>query len=95
MCLALDELREEVREEGMEIGRQEGRQEGMELGRQEGCEASKYNLASKMLANHEPIDKIQEYTDYTREKIKDIEKELFINELISVGTLVIYFRTEP
>ena len=64
MCLALDELREEVK------------QEGIELGRREGSENSRRELIRKMLTNHETMDKIKEYTGYTQEKIDEIAKEL-------------------
>ena len=64
MCLAIDELREEAK------------QEGIEFGRREGSENSRRELIRKMLMNHETMDKIKEYTGYTQEKIDEIAKEL-------------------
>ena len=43
MCLAIDELREEAK------------QEGIEFGRREGSENSRRELIRKMLMNHETI----------------------------------------
>lgn len=43
MCLAIDELREEAK------------QEGIEFGRREGSENSRRELIRKMLMNHEII----------------------------------------
>lgn len=64
MCLAIDELREEAK------------QEGIEFGRREGSENSRRELIRKMLMNHETMDKIKEYTGYTQKKIDEIAKEL-------------------
>lgn len=66
MCLAIDELREKAK------------QEGIELGRREGSENSRRELIRKMLMNHETMDKIKEYTGYTQEKIDEIAKELSV-----------------
>ena len=66
MYLAIDELREEAK------------QEGIEFGRREGSENSRRELIRKMLMNHETMGKIKEYTGYTQEKIDEIAKELSV-----------------
>ena len=56
MCLAIDELREEAKQEGIEVGRRA--------------------LIGKMLMNHEPMDKIKDYTGYNQKQIDEIANEI-------------------
>ncbi|MCI5503702.1 MAG: hypothetical protein MR410_06355 [Eubacterium sp.] len=75
-----EELESEVRtmcnlSEGLvEMGIEQGIEYGKEQGIKQGIEQKNLLLAQMMLEDHEPIDKIQKYTGYTIDVLKEIEK---------------------
>ena len=75
-----EELESEVRtmcnlSEGfVEMGIEQGIEYGKEQGIKQGIEQKNLLLAQMMLEDHEPIDKIQKYTGYTIDVLKEIEK---------------------
>ena len=53
-------------------GIEQGIEQGIERGREQGKEQSRLSLAQLMIKENEPVDKIERYTGYTQEKIKEI-----------------------
>lgn len=67
-------LSEGLVEMGIEQGIKQGIEYGKEQGIKQGIEQKNLILAQMMLEDHEPMDKIQKYTGYTIDALKEIEK---------------------
>lgn len=71
----MEYLREEIREEAREEGREEGRKEG----RNEGINNANERVASDMLKNGEPLEKIKLYSQLAETAIFNLAKTLGIS----------------
>ncbi|MGN0940545.1 MAG: Rpn family recombination-promoting nuclease/putative transposase [Selenomonadaceae bacterium] len=71
MCKIMEDIKNEGVAEGMEkgmkAGRKEGRKEGVVVGREE----ARGDMVTVMLKDCAPIGKIEQYTGWTNEKIRD------------------------
>ena len=75
----MEYLREEIREEAREEGREEGRAEGRKEGRNEGINNANERVASDMLKNGEPLEKIKLYSQLAETAIFNLAKTLGIS----------------
>ena len=80
---AQDYIREEfegykrkARKEGLQEGRQEGIKEGIKEGRIEGIKEVLNKIVKQMLQDGENVEKIERYTELSKEKIEEIAKAM-------------------
>ncbi len=65
------DIRQEIREEGIQEGLQAGRQEGLQVGRQEGMQA----VALNMLKKEAEVSYISEMTGLSEDQINKLKKK--------------------
>ena len=70
MCEILDRVEQR--------GFQAGYEQGIEQGIEQGVEKKNLSLAKMMLRDKEPVDKIERYTGYATEKLKEIAESIGI-----------------
>lgn len=74
MCNLSEGLVEMGIEQGIKQGIEQGIEYGKEQGIKQGIEQKNLLLAQMMLEDHEPMDKVQKYTGYAIDTLKEIEK---------------------
>ena len=65
-------------DQGIEQGIEQGIKQGIEQGIEQGVEKKNLSLAKMMLRDKEPVDKIERYTGYATEKLKEIAESIGI-----------------
>ena len=77
MCLAIDEMRKEERNVGMQQGIQQGMQQGMQQGIQQGIKQGAIKTAELMLEKRKfSYEEIAEFVNLSVEEIREIEKQM-------------------
>ena len=72
MCDALQQIKEEGREEGIAIGEERGREEGIAIGEKKGIQ----KVAVELLKGNHPIPFIADVTKLSVLEIEDIKKHM-------------------
>ena len=72
---AIERIREEARQEGLQKGRKEGRQEGMQKGRQEGMQKGRQEVILNLLKKKQEISFISEVTGLPEKEIEKLKSK--------------------
>ena len=67
---------------GIEQGIEQGVKQGIEQGKELGREERNISMAQMMIREREPVEKIERYTGYTLEKLKEIANGIGMSLMI-------------